>query len=253
MKFNFRAAIFVLSACLFLTACGLGGEGEETGESDVVLEETIGASEPNPTEIDQAGTLADPTPAELGSAPVVFTILPGDATARFEIDEDLLSSRTGWGAPSRFTVAGTTDQVKGQLILDPADPQAAQLGEIRIHARTIETENFFRNLAIHSQILNTEEFEFISFVAQKIDGLPAGVQVGDRVAFTIEGALTIRDVTLTETFEVKAALVSESEIEGSASTVIDRNQYGLAVPFAPNVSNVEEEVELYIDFIARTP
>jgi hypothetical protein len=32
--------------------------------------------------------------------------------------------------------------------------------------------------------------------------------------------------------------------------VVDRTLYGMEIPDAPGVANVEEEVELYIDFVA---
>jgi polyisoprenoid-binding protein YceI len=74
--------------------------------------------------------------------------------------------------------------------------------------------------------------------------------VGDTVTFTIVGDLTIRDITHEATFEVEATAVSPTQISGLASTTIDRTTYGLNIPSVPQVANVEEEVELYIDFVA---
>jgi hypothetical protein len=45
--------------------------------------------------------------------------------------------------------------------------------------------------------------------------------------------------------------VSETQIAGIASAIIARSDYGLTIPSVPNVANVEEEVELYIDFVAN--
>lgn len=239
MKKTYPLLFLLLVFCLILSACGLLAAEEETSRPA--------------GETAQASAAADSLPAAPGTSPVVFKIVPGDAAASFEIDEDLLSSLTGWGFPTRFTVIGTTDQVTGQLSLDPAAPNGAQVGEIRIDARTLKTNDYFRNRAIHTQILNTEEYAFISFVPQQIRGLPADVQVGESVSFSIEGGLTIRDVTLTETFSVTSTLVSDAQINGIASAVIERTAYGLTIPSVPNVSNVEETVELTIDFIARTP
>lgn len=41
------------------------------------------------------------------------------------------------------------------------------------------------------------------------------------------------------------------QITGTATAVVNRADYGLQIPSVPNVANVEEEVELYIDFTAN--
>ena len=108
-----------------------------------------------------------------------------------------------------------------------------------------------RNRAIKNEILNTNEYEFITFAPSLVEGLPESVSVGEPVTFTIGGDLTIRDVTNEATFEVEATAVSEGEISGMASAVVQRADYNLNIPSVPNVANVEEEVELTINFVAR--
>ncbi len=53
------------------------------------------------------------------------------------------------------------------------------------------------------------------------------------------------------TFDVTVTVVSESRMVGTASTVVARTDYNLNIPSVPNVANVGEEVELYIDFVAN--
>ena len=186
---------------------------------------------------------------EFGS--VVYAIVPGESQVRFELEEDLRSAVTGWALGARITVVGTTDQVAGELALDRADLSATQIGPIRINARDLKTNEFFRTRAIQNQILDTAEFEFITFMPTSIAGMPDSASVGESVTFTIDGDLTIRDITLPQTFDVMATVVTDTQIAGTASTVIDRGNYGLSIPNVPNVTYVEEEVELYIDFVAR--
>ena len=45
--------------------------------------------------------------------------------------------------------------------------------------------------------------------------------------------------------------MSETQVAGTASTLVNRVDYDLIIPSVPNVANVEEEVELYIDFVAN--
>jgi polyisoprenoid-binding protein YceI len=122
---------------------------------------------------------------------------------------------------------------------------------LQINARTLVTDNSFRNRAINNQILDTGTYEFITFTPTAINGLPDSVNVGDTVTFTIVGDLTIRDITTEVTFDVEAAAVSDTQISGTASTLITREAYDLVIPSVPQVANVEEEVELYIDFVAN--
>ena len=58
-------------------------------------------------------------------------------------------------------------------------------------------------------------------------------------------------MTQEETFTVEATPLSETQLAGTATTIIARADYGLTIPSVPNVANVEEEVELYIDFLAN--
>lgn len=159
------------------------------------------------------------------------------------MDEDLRGART--------TVVGATDQVAGEIAFDLNDLSTAQVGVLQINARTLVTDNSFRNRAIQNEILETGSYEFITFTPTAINGLPANATVGEAITFTIDGDLTIRDVTQPVTFTVVATPVTESQLAGTASAVITRADYNLAIPSVPNVANVEEEVELYIEFVAN--
>ncbi|MAT97307.1 MAG: hypothetical protein CL608_09210 [Anaerolineaceae bacterium] len=207
---------------------------EETMEEEAVAEEA--AEEPT-----------DETAAESSEASaagvIVYEISQAESTVQFELDEDLRGVRT--------TVVGTTDQVAGQLALDLSDLSSAQIGEIQINARTLATDNNFRNRAIQNEILDTGEYEFISFVPTAVNGLPASAAVGEEISFTIDGDLTIRDITEPVTFTVVATAVSDTQISGTATATVLRDTYGLTIPEVPNVANVENEVDLIITFVAN--
>lgn len=204
-------------------------------------EEASAPIEAVPLEVDQTqGDAGADAPA---GGLTVYEIVPTESQVRFELDEDLRGSR--------ITVVGTTDQVAGELALNLSDLAQTEVGIIRINARTLETDNSFRNRAIQNEILETGAYEFITFTPTAVNGLPTSAAAGDTLTFTIDGDLTVRDVTNPVTFEVEATAVSESQVVGTATTVIDREAFGLAIPSVPNVANVEEQVELYIDFTAN--
>ncbi|WP_420631497.1 YceI family protein [Candidatus Leptofilum sp.] len=273
MKKNHLISFLLVSLALLLvsTACGLLQEPaepsatieavpleiEEADEPIEVEEPTPEAEEP-PVEIDEAEEpeeeMEEEEAEELASEEeeeaepaagglLIFEISQDASEVRFELDEDLRGNR--------ITVVGSTDQVAGQIALDLSDLSSAQVGEIQINARTLETDNNFRNRAIQNEILDTGDYEFISFVPTAVSGLPASATIGEEISFTIEGDLTIRDVTEAVTFSVVATAVSETEISGTATATVLRETYGLNIPEVPNVANVENEVDLIISFVAN--
>jgi len=172
----------------------------------------------------------------------VFVISQADSQVRFELDEDLRGQR--------ITVVGVTDQVAGEIAVNLDDLSTAQVGVMQINARTLLTDNDFRNRAIQNEILDTGEYEFITFTPTGITGLSGSTAPGEDVTFQVVGDLTIRDITMPVTFMVVARVDTENRISGTASTTINRTDYNLNIPSVPNVANVEEQVELYIDFVA---
>lgn len=172
----------------------------------------------------------------------IFSINPAESQVRFELDEDLRGQR--------ITVVGTTDQIAGEIGVDLSDLSTTQVGVIQINARGLATDNNFRNRAIQNEILDTGNFEFISFKPTAINGLPDRADIGEEISFTMEGDLTIRDVTRPVSFTVLAKADTENRLSGTATAVISRGDFGLNIPSVPSVANVEEEIELYIDFVA---
>ncbi|MDQ4075832.1 MAG: YceI family protein [Chloroflexota bacterium] len=66
----------------------------------------------------------------------------------------------------------------------------------------------------------------------------------------IVGNLTIRNTTREVTWDATVTPVSESQLEGSASTTINRSDWNLAIPSVPFVADVSEQVRLELDFAA---
>lgn len=198
---------------------------------------------PTPTTAATAATAeptATPTPASGGL--IVFTIVPAESEARFLIDEVLR------GQPK--TVVGVTNQVAGELAVDPANPTGAVVGPVVVNARTLVTDNNFRNNAIKNRILLTNTYEFVTFEPTTIRGLPTTVTIGQPFEFEIEGNLTITDETRTVVFAVTVTPVSPERIEGLARTTILWRDFGLFIPDSPSVDTVADEVTLELEFVA---
>lgn len=176
---------------------------------------------------------------------VVFSIVSEESEASFSLDEDLRGARV--------TVIGTTNQVGGDFAINFANPSVSEVGIITINARSLETDNDFRNRAMRSDILQSaqDEYEFITFEPTSISGLPDNVEIGETYTFDIMGDLTIIETTSPVTFNAEVTIVSDTEITGSASTNILYGEWGLPVPSAPIIANVSEDADLTINFVAR--
>lgn len=211
-------------------------------------------SQPNPTATAAAVAAtptsateppASPTPEPApAAAPALFEIQQEGTEARFLIQEVLR------GADNK--VVGVTNQAAGQILIDAANPANSQLGLIQVNARTLTTDNSFRNRAIKNQILRSNDFEFVTFEPVEIRAMPATVLPGDTVAFQVAGNLTITDVTLPVVFDVTVTAVSADQIKGLAETQILWRDFGLFIPDSPQVDTVADEVILQLEFVAES-
>lgn len=245
MRKAFVSSVVLIVVALLATACVLQEPEEASAPIEAIpLDNRATGDEAAAPETGAESETAGPEAALDENMVQIYEIVQAETEARFELDEDLRGQRQ--------TVVGITDQVAGQIAFGYDDLSTAAVGPIQINARTLATDNRMRNRAINNFILNTGDFEFITFEPGEVIGLPTNVEVGDTVEFTMVGDLTIRAVTNQVEFDVVATLVSADRFEGSASTTVTRGDYGLQIPSVPNVANVEEEVLLTIDFVAAS-
>lgn len=180
------------------------------------------------------------------SEPVEFKIVAAESRASFTLEEDLRGVRT--------TVIGSTSEVGGSIMVDLANPSASAIGAIVINARTLETDNSFRNRALRSQILRSaqDEFEFIVFEPSALGNWSAeNVALGESVSFDITGDLTVAGVTRSVTFAATVELESETQLSGSATVNLLHGDFGLVIPDVRSVANVTDDVDLTLEFVAR--
>jgi polyisoprenoid-binding protein YceI len=182
------------------------------------------------------------TTASAAEELVVLEILPEESEVRFILSELLRGQPT--------TVVGVTDQVAGQIAVNPNDLSTAQVGVIQVNARDLATDSNMRNQAIRNRILHTDNYEFITFTPTEIMGLEGSAQPGDTFTFQLAGDLTIRDVTQPVVFEVTATVDDMNRLSGTAVTTVQRSDYNLAIPNVPQVADVSEEVQVELDFVA---
>ncbi|MEM7033307.1 MAG: YceI family protein [Chloroflexota bacterium] len=218
-------------------------EADADMDSDEAADDDSNETAENEADADENEGTEDTEAAE-ASMMQTFQILEDQSEARFKLDEVLRGSD--------FTVVGITPGVTGEIMLDPSDPSATQIGTIQIDARALATDSNRRDGAIRRFVLgsNKDEFQFITFTPTTIDGLPEAVAVGDSFDIQITGDLFISGETRSETFTVTVTVNSETEISGSGTATILHADYGLFIPDVPFVASVEDDLILEIDFVA---
>jgi polyisoprenoid-binding protein YceI len=149
-------------------------------------------------------------------------------------------------------VIGRTTQVGGDIVINFENPRSSAIGTIRVNARSLTTDDEMRNRAIRSTILRSSsaEFEFIDFTPTSISGLPESITLGETYTLEITGDLLMLGQSHPATFTAEVSIESESRISGRASTTVSYGDWGIPVPTAPGVANVEPEALLEIDFEA---
>lgn len=183
---------------------------------------------------------------EPASGGPIFQISTEESEARFIIEEVLN------GADK--TVVGTAaNSVTGEIVADYADTSSAQVSLLSVDLSALATDNDFRNRAIHEFILLTgdEANQFATFSSTAISGLPGSANVGESYPVQITGDLTMHGVTQAVTFDGTVTPVSETRLEGSASTTITYGDFGVAILRLPDqVASVEDTAVLEIDVVA---
>lgn len=125
---------------------------------------------------------------------------------------------------------------------------------VRVDLSKLETDNSFRNRAIHTAILQTgnEDFRYAVFEATGFSGQPETAVIGESFELQISGNLTIHGVTQQVTFEATVTPVSETRLEGLASLSVLYEDYDVNILRLPDqVASVEDTAILELEFAAE--
>lgn len=212
-----------------------------TPPAPTLVAEATSTSIPETAAPTQPAEPPQPTGAASGPnlSPVIYQIVKDETKVSFNIFEELR------GAPK--DVIGVTNEVAGEVAVDLNDLSKSQVGVIQINARTLATDDERRNQAIRNRILNTDQYEWITFTPTQITGLSGSAAPGQTFTFQIAGDLTIKDITKPVVFEVTGQIDSQNRLVGKARAIITRSAFNLIVPSVPFVANVGDEITLEID------
>lgn len=192
-----------------------------------------------PTEAAAAPTAAPAAPA--GEARL-YRIDAAQSEARYEVGETFFEG-------NRFVTAiGRTKGVAGDILINWTEPAKSQIGDIVIDISQLKSDENRRDNYIRNNGLESSRYPQATFKTTAIEGLPAQVNVGDEVSFTMSGDLTVKQTTRPVTWQVTLTL-TEQGISGTASTQIKMSDFGVG-PIRLAFLATEDDVKVFFDFVA---
>jgi polyisoprenoid-binding protein YceI len=174
-----------------------------------------------------------------------LTIVPEESQVFYTVDEQFL--REGI---VDVTAVGMTQEVEGEIMLDPENPQNTEIGTITVDISTFESDEDRRDQAIRENWLESATYPIATFEPTSIEGLPESYTEGEELNFQIVGDLTVREQTQPVTFDTVAVYDGE-ELRGTATTTIQMTDFGFDPPNIANVLRAENDALLTLEFVAR--
>jgi polyisoprenoid-binding protein YceI len=180
--------------------------------------------------------------AAVSGAGKVFKIDPAQSEVHYEVGETFLDG-------NRFNLAiGRTKGIAGEILINEANPAQSQIGGIVIDVSQFTSDESRRDNFIRRTGLESSKYPQAKFKPTSIEGLPAKIDPGDEVTFTITGDLTVKETTKPVTWQVKIKYDSKG-LSGQATTQIKLSDFG-AGPLKLPILSTEDNAKLVFDFVA---
>ena len=237
------AALFILDRTLFApTAVSTAAPVAPTIAAPVQTAPTTTAPQAAPTDAPAQPTEAAAAPAAPAGDARLYRIDAAQSEARYEVGETFFQG-------NRFVTAiGRTKGVAGDILINLAEPAKSQIGDIVIDISQLQSDESRRDNFIRNNQLESSRYPQATFKTTAIEGLPAKVNVGDEVSFTMTGDLTVKETTRPVTWQVKLTLTDQG-LSGTASTQIKMSDFGVG-PIRIAMLATEDDVKLFFDFVA---
>jgi polyisoprenoid-binding protein YceI len=178
-----------------------------------------------------------------------------DAAVRLEVDPGTkISYRVreqlaGISFPD--DAVGTTDMVKGAIVILPDGSIDSSKSKLTIDLRELNSDQDMRDGYIKGRVLETEKFPNAEFVPRKLQGVPSPLPAPDRASaqsgFQLTGDLTIRGVTKEVTLNGYATF-SRDLVAGRAMTDFTFATFGLPKPQLARLLSVDDKIQLDLEF-----
>ena len=174
-----------------------------------------------------------------------FGIVTGESQVLYHVAETLFLEG------NRFNVAvGTTYAVRGEIVVDRANPGNSRIGPITIDISQFKSDSQRRDNFIRTRSLESARFPTAEFTPTAIQGLPATYTDGQEIALQVTGNLKIRDVVRAATFATTIKIAG-AQLTGRATTTIRMTDFGFDPPSIAGILRTENEAKLEFRIVAR--
>ena len=183
-----------------------------------------------------------PELAAQGPDQVVYRIDPTRSEVRYEVEETL--------AGRSNTAVGTTKGVAGDVLVDYADPQNSEVGEIVVNVQQLDSDQQLRDERIRHDFLESNRYPLVTFVPTAVEGIGDDLGDGSRHEVQVTGDLTVKETTNPVTLDaVVTSSGDELHIEAEATVLM--SDFGVGPINLVGLARTSDEVLLGFDLVAR--
>ena len=188
--------------------------------------------------------VATTAPAKAQTAANTFAIVAEASEARYRVTEQL----AGRSLPN--DAVGVTKAVSGAIVLGTDGTVVPGQSKVTVDLSRLESDSGQRDNFIKRNTLQVSQHPTATFVPTKVEGLPSPLPTSGEVRFKLTGDLTVRGVTKPVTWDV-VATTSGPQVNGTATTTVTFQDFGMTPPKVGPVLGVEEQLTLELDFRAQ--
>lgn len=170
-----------------------------------------------------------------------FEVVGHQNVARYRVRERLVGKELDNDA------VGETSKVTGAIALDKNGVIVPAASRFTATLTDIRSDSERRDGYVRRRILSVDSFPTTSFVVTGVRGLPAKLPTSGTAEFQLIGDLTVKGVTRTSTWRVKAT-VNGDKLTGSAITRFTFAEFQLTQPRVPILLSVVDTIALEYDF-----
>jgi polyisoprenoid-binding protein YceI len=192
-------------------------------------------------------TVLGALPASAAQAgPQRFVIVPAESQVIYRVNEILFNEGNRLN-----TAVGTTSAVRGEIVIDRANPRASRIGTIVVDISTFKTDSTRRDNAIRNRWLESARFPTAEFVPVAISGLPERYTEGQELRVQVTGNLKVRNVVRPNTVFQTTLKLAGTTLTAIATTEVLMTDFGFDPPSSVGILRAENEVRLEFRLIAR--
>jgi polyisoprenoid-binding protein YceI len=196
------------------------------------------------TEPTAAATTGDAAPTSVPDLPagvLHFVVDASGSSAKYVVKETLA------GLPS--TAVGETSDVTGDLYLTETGLEPSLASGFKVDLRTLKSDESRRDNYIRGTSLQTSQFPFAEFTITGLTDFPADYVEDTEIALTLTGDLTVKDVTQSITWQVKARRAGDT-MTAVADTEFNMSDFGISPPNV-QIAKAEDGVQLQVVLVLR--